>query len=214
MPRTGIRANIREGVVPSPGGQLSLGTTARALPAWRVPLAAALLSLAVGAGLYESPLGWRSSAPAAAHSNGYSHESLLSLPVAAQAPVAAALGADDPAYRVSASQGGFRAASPAQHLRSSFTASGVSVTSGATRVGLGLRGVGYGSSLTALGAVAPQAHSNRVLYKHADVTAWYSNGPLGLEQGFTIARGRPCGRPLDAVDRALRKRAGDTRPGR
>ena len=36
--------------------------------------------------------------------------------------------------------------------------------------------------------VAPRASANRVTYAHAQLSEWYVNGPLGLEQGFTIAR--------------------------
>src|SRR5205807_6271533 len=92
------------------------------------------------------------------------------------------------AYRVTAARGGFRASSPPQRLESNFSSSGVSVSSGATRLALGLRGVGYGSLLEPLGGVAPQAHGNRVLFAHPGLTEWYLNGPLGLEQGFTLAR--------------------------
>jgi hypothetical protein len=55
-------------------------------------------------------------------------------------------------------------------------------------MGLVLRGVGYGSALTAVGRVAPVAHGNRVVYSHPGVSEWYINGPRGLEQGFTVTR--------------------------
>ena len=32
------------------------------------------------------------------------------------------------------------------------------------------------------------AAGNRVTYQRGDVTEWYTNGPLGLEQGFTLAK--------------------------
>ena len=54
-------------------------------------------------------------------------------------------------------------------------------------MGLGLVAVGYGSTLAPLAAVAPSAHANRVVYRHADLDQWYANGPLGIEQGFTVA---------------------------
>ena len=37
----------------------------------------------------------------------------------------------------------------------------------------------------------PQATGNRVSFARSDVTEWYVNGPLGLEQGFT-AKANPC----------------------
>ena len=48
---------------------------------------------------------------------------------------------------------------------------------------------GYGSRLHAPRAVAPTGSGNRVLYRHGSVNEWYVNGPVGLEQGFTIAHG-------------------------
>ena len=38
---------------------------------------------------------------------------------------------------------------------------------------------------------APVAAANRVSYRHRDLSEWYRNGPLGLEQGFTVARRLP-----------------------
>jgi FG-GAP repeat len=167
----------------------------RAVFPWRALVTAALLSVVFGVALYEGLSGGRSSVVPVAASHRFSGKGLLGLPSAAQGPVSAALGADSPAYRVSAERGGFRASNPAQHLSTSFASSGVSVTAGAAQVGLSLRGVGYGSSLTALGGVAPRVHANRVLYAHPGLSEWYANGPLGLEQGFTLARA-PAGRPL------------------
>jgi YD repeat-containing protein len=162
---------------------------ARLVRQWSLAsLAAALLLLALGVALATNLTGGRSSVPVATRSHAFSHESLLSLPMAAQGPVSAALGADGQAYRVSRSDGGFRASSPTQHLSTRFIRSGVSVRSGATRVGLSLFAVGYGSTLAPVGHVAASAHANRVVYAHGGLSEWYVNGPLGLEQGFTLAR--------------------------
>ena len=129
----------------------SVALRARAVVSWRALVAVALLSLALGAALFQGVAGERSSVTP--RSGGYSHEGLLSLPLAAQGPVSAAMGADTAAYRVSASNGGFAAANPAQRLSLRFDRAGVSVSSGATHVGLSLQAVGYGASLNALGAV-------------------------------------------------------------
>ncbi len=168
------------------GDKVALG--GRAGLSRRALLAAGLLALALAAALLGALSAGRSAIPVAASRPGVSQKGLLSLPLAAQGPVSAALGAGSPAYRVNAFGGGFTAANPAQHLRSSFAASGVSVSSGPTQLRLRLRGIGYGSALAALGRVAPRAHSNRVLYSYPGLSESYSNGPLGLEQAFTIAR--------------------------
>jgi hypothetical protein len=153
---------------------------------WRLLLAAALLALAVGIAAHESFPGGRSVGATHVRARGLSHAGLLSLPVAAQGPVSAALGAEGQAYRVSRLGGGFIASSPVQHLSTSFTRSGVLVGSGSTEVGLSLLAVGYGSTLASLARVAPSAHANRVLYQHPNLDEWYANGPLGVEQGFTV----------------------------
>jgi hypothetical protein len=152
-------------------------------------LAAALAALALASALFYA-LGARhpSLTTAVRHRPARPQAGLSSLPPAAQGPISAALGADDPAYHVNASSGGFKAANPAQRLSESFESSGVVVRSGKTRVGLSLRAVGYGSSLAALPAAPPGAKANSVTYVHPGLTEWYRNGPLGLEQGFTITR--------------------------
>ena len=156
----------------------------------RVPLlalaAAALASLALGATLYAGEASERSSPAPVAHGHAVSQLGLDRLPARLQGPVSQDLGADGGVYRVSASGEGFTASSPAQRLSLRFGRGGVSIRSGATRVGLSLRSVGYGGSLSAPGQAAPHARSNRVLYRRKNLSEWYLNGPVGLEQGFTI----------------------------
>ncbi|HTZ64886.1 MAG TPA: hypothetical protein VMB51_12350 [Solirubrobacteraceae bacterium] len=117
---------------------------------------------------------------------GAARHGLSSLPLTAQGSVSQGLGADDPAYRMQASGDGFSGVSSAQHLSLNFDRAGVSVSSGGVHVGLGLRAVGYGRALAPVGDVSPRARSNRVVYERAGLSEWYLNGPLGLEQGFTI----------------------------
>ena len=54
-------------------------------------------------------------------------------------------------------------------------------------LGMRLRAYGYGNRLHAVAAITPIASGNRVIYRHGSLDEWYVNGPLGLEQGFTIA---------------------------
>ena len=155
---------------------------------WPLLLAVALLALALATAVWESFPGGRSVGATHVRAHRFSRAGLQGLPVAAQGPVSGALGAEGQAYRVGRLRGRLTASSPVQHLSASFTRSGVSVRSGTTEVGLGLLAVGYGSRLAALAQVAPSAHANRVLYRHRGLEEWYANGPLGLEQGFTIPR--------------------------
>jgi hypothetical protein len=115
------------------------------------------------------------------------HE-LSGLPVAAQGVVSAALGADGSAFRAHASAHGFRASNLAQDVQASFSRGGVQIEAGRLRVGLRLAGIGYGDLLAAVPATAPTAARNRVSFWRDGYMEWYANGPLGLEQGFTIER--------------------------
>ena len=160
----------------------------QALGSWQLLLAAAVLALAVGVALYEAFPGKHFAGAPHVQPHRLSQAGLLSLPVAAREPVSAALGAEGQAYRVSRAGERFRASNPAQQLSTSFTGSGVSVRLGTTKLGLDLLAVGYGSTLASLAQVLPSAHANRVLYRHPGLDEWYANGPLGLEQGFTIPR--------------------------
>lgn len=112
---------------------------------------------------------------------------LSSLPSTAQGPVSTALGKDDSRYWIHASANGFRAENPHNALLADFTTHGAEVRSRNMTWGLETSGYGYGDTLLAVSASAPQANANRVEYRRGSVTEWYVNGPFGLEQGFTLA---------------------------
>jgi Concanavalin A-like lectin/glucanases superfamily len=69
-------------------------------------------------------------------------------------------------------------------LSTTFSARGPVVRAHGASLGLTLVGIGA----RAVGRTAPQAAGTRVLYRWPGVLEWYRNGPLGLEQGFTLAR--------------------------
>src|SRR5271165_5271939 len=161
----------------------AIALRARAHVPRRPLIAAALLAIALGIAL-TGVHAKRHPAVAPA----VSHTGLSSLPRAAQGQISAALGADQRAYRVNRTAGGFAAFNPGQRLNARFGRSGVVVSSHGSEVGLRLSAVGYGSWLMPVGAVTPTARANRVTYSHPRVTEWYANGPFGLEQGFTIPR--------------------------
>jgi hypothetical protein len=170
---------------------------------WPLLAVALLLALALGTTAHESFSGKHSVGAEQVPAHRFSHAGLLSLPIAARGPVSAELGAEGHAYRVSGLRGRFTASSPAEQLTESFTRSGVAVRSGTAEVGLDLLAVGYGSTLAAPTPVAPSAHANRVLYRHRGLEEWYANGPLGLEQGFTVSRA-PSAHPEGPLTLAMR----------
>ena len=97
-----------------------------------------------------------------------------------------ALGRGDRAYDVQPSPAGLRLSNRGQRLEAFFGEAGPRVRSGGGRFGLSLRSVGHGDTLRPLGHVAPRSRGNRVAYRHGALTEWYANGPLGLQQGFTL----------------------------
>jgi hypothetical protein len=123
---------------------------------------------------------------------------LSSLPAAAQSSISAAIGRDKAEYRIRPTNNGFEAASSHGALTTRFTTEGVSVSRGAQHWATTLRGYGYGEDIKPARTVAPQASSNRVEYRRGELTEWYINGPVGLEQGFTIAKSpdKGNGQPL------------------
>ncbi|MGH9431879.1 MAG: FG-GAP repeat protein [Terriglobia bacterium] len=123
---------------------------------------------------------------------------LSRLPLGAQSSISAALGRDVPGYQVRTERGRLEAGNARQKLAVDFTPEGVQVRSGSQLWRITLRGYGYGTTVKAAGAVIPRASLNRVEYRRGALTEWYVNGPLGLEQGFTLQRppGPADGRPL------------------
>jgi FG-GAP repeat protein len=158
---------------------------ARAAFPWRLLLlAGALCALIAGAltrGLVERP------ASLVAPAGTAGQKSLAALPLAAQGPFSAAIGGDRAAFRVSSlGIGTFTARNPQQDLSARFSRSGLTVSSHTLHASLRLRSIAYGNSVRPVAQVKPTASGNRVTYAHPGVEEWYANGPLGLEQGFTL----------------------------
>src|SRR5262245_63101815 len=120
------------------------------------------------------------------------------LPALGQAQVAASIGQDDTAYHALAQPQGFSVDNSGHDLSAAFTSAGVDFHRGPNHWRMSLRGYGYGDMLRDVGAVDPEAAANRVEYRRGALTEWYVNGPLGLEQGFTLERApsRSNGQPL------------------
>lgn len=120
---------------------------------------------------------------------------ISSLPFQAQALISQSLGRDLPEFEVRAAQGAgagkFQTNNAKQNIAAEFGPDGVSLQTGGVAWGVGLKGYGYSGSLTPAAAVAPSARHNRVEYRRGMLTEWYANGPLGIEQGFTVSK-RPA----------------------
>jgi FG-GAP repeat len=73
-------------------------------------------------------------------------------------------------------------------IEGNFTRSGASLGVPGGTLTLSLAGFGRGGHLQRVGAAAPSASRNQVLYNHASIGEQFRNGPYGLEQGFTVRR--------------------------
>ncbi|MHB8645984.1 MAG: FG-GAP repeat protein [Thermomicrobiales bacterium] len=86
----------------------------------------------------------------------------------------------------------FRAANPAHHLTAAFLPDGIAITGdpdgGAPSTwGMRLATIGDGTHVLPVAAASPVLSGTRVEYRRGNVTEWYLNSPLGIEQGFTLA---------------------------
>lgn len=115
---------------------------------------------------------------------------LDALPFGARGLISDTLGRADPRFGVRRLGAGWVVRNPAQGLDASFGRAGVVVRLRGFSWSLGLRAVGYGSRLRAVPAVLPEVRLNRVAFVRGGLREWYANGPLGLEQGFSLT-GRP-----------------------
>jgi hypothetical protein len=123
---------------------------------------------------------------------------LSNLPTAAKASISAAVGHDIRDYHARANGGSFDTRNLRQDLMTHFSPTGVEVRNGTGLWRIALRSYGYGDAMKIVKTAVPYACSNRVEYRRGALTEWYVNGPVGLEQGFTIAQrpGKANGQPL------------------
>jgi hypothetical protein len=159
---------------------------------WPSLLAATLSCALLGLALQRS-------IPGHAPFHGPTHDDALSgsaspaasapTPAALRGPLSRAVGAADRDYAISAAGEGFHAETAGRRIRANLSRSGVTVSSGSTWLKLSPRVIGTGASSHRLAAVTPSAKANRVDYARGGIDEWYVNGPLGLEQGFTVSRG-------------------------
>jgi len=127
---------------------------------------------------------------------------LSDLPFEAQSAISSQLGRHLPVYFAVSGKSGLNLANPAQQLTTRFTSKGVEFRRGRTLLwGFSLQAYGYEHALKSVGHSIPRVTANRVEFLRGSLTEWYTNGPLGLEQGFSIksAPAKASGKPLTFV---------------
>ena len=115
-----------------------------------------------------------------------SPSSLRDLPQEMQGAVSGALGLDDRSYHVQQAGENCRGVNAAQQFEANWSEGGLAIEAGKLTWGLRLEAWGYGDELAPAGRALPQTNEHRVEYHRSGLTEWYVNGPLGIEQGFTV----------------------------
>ncbi len=108
------------------------------------------------------------------------------IPAGAQAVASETIGRDDPIFWALRDGRELRAQNRAQRFSSRFTPAGAIVSTASAHVSLTLREYGRAGALRTVSSTVPTARANRIVYAHGALKEWYVNGPLGLEQGFTL----------------------------
>jgi FG-GAP repeat len=156
---------------------------------WCVALAALAVMVPVAHGLALGHVG-ASTAPASA-AKARALGVLSRLPVDTQATISSTIGAGEARFAPTRRAGGFGLSGGGIAAR--LDTRGVALGADGRRLAMNLRGVGRGGELRAIGTAAPRAVADRVVYaRPSGVNEWYTAGPLGIEQGFTVIH-RPAG---------------------
>jgi hypothetical protein len=123
--------------------------------------------------------------------SGHGLARLSRLPIDAQELISSRVAAGDARFAPSHLAGGFGLSGGG--IAATLGRTGVMVTGDGGRVSMRLEGVGRGGAVPTANPARPRATDGRVVYaRPGGFDEWYAAGPLGIEQGFTLAH-RPTG---------------------
>ena len=120
------------------------------------------------------------------HHTAKAENSIANIPLAGRYAISAAIGLDQQKFHGIPGGEGIEMLNPSHNLSARFNENGLRVYRNGQEFGLRLEGYGYGDHLQPIANVAPVSAKNRVEFEHGTLTEWYVNGPLGLQQGFTL----------------------------
>ncbi len=120
----------------------------------------------------------------ATHTSSAGLSRLQSLPLQAQSLISSTIAADSRAFTARRTASGWGLSGGG--VRADFRSGAPVMRTAAGTLSLSLAGVPAPTSVT--------AHGNRVTLTRPGIREWYAAGPLGIEQGFTLAH-RPGGTP-------------------
>ena len=97
-----------------------------------------------------------------------------------------AIGRDNPDYHIQTAANSFVAANSNQKFEVIFDTHGITVQLGSDTWQMTLTDYGYGEYLQAVETPVLSTEANRLTYQRGNLSEWYINSQLGLEQGFTL----------------------------
>ncbi len=114
--------------------------------------------------------------------------SLNDIPLIGRYIISAGIGEDQTQYHVKKDGDNFIFHNQTENITALISDSGVQVTRSSYPFTLKLSQFGYGEILSAVPEANLHSRKNRVELQRGSITEWYVNGPLGLQQGFTLSR--------------------------
>ncbi|MCF8056687.1 MAG: FG-GAP repeat protein [Desulfocapsa sp.] len=123
--------------------------------------------------------------------------SLDDIPLVGRYTISATIGADQAQYHARLEEDKQIFHNQSQEISAFINATGLQINNFETPFSLSLSRYGYGETLSTVQAAGPHGQKNRVELQRGPITEWYVNGPLGLQQGFTLTQ-RPQRPPQEA----------------
>lgn len=96
------------------------------------------------------------------------------------------IGIDDRLYHAKMTRGTIFFLNSKHNLCATFDRRGAKIRGNKGSMRFQVIALGYGETLKPLKSISPVAYQNRVEYKRDTLSEWYINGPMGVEQGFTL----------------------------
>jgi len=125
------------------------------------------------------------------------------LPIEGSYAISASIGHDRVEYHGRMSGGHIEAENTGNHFTARFGQAGVEIVAGMKGFSVQPVAWGYGDELALLPEGMPHAVDNMVVSRRSGLTEWYVNGPLGLQQGFTVRQAPQAGRGPLTIAMAL-----------
>lgn len=135
--------------------------------------------------------------------------SVQAIPMAARAPISREIGEEQRVYWGRPVGPRVASVNQVQGWKVGFARSSMSLgVRGGAQLRLRLASVGSVATVRPFQAASPSAQRNVVRFQGGAVSEWFANGPLGMEQGFTVARAPAVGSDL----RLVQSMSGNLRP--